>query len=588
MSQTAEEFRHVTFDEQHLVDERALRRLMADWRRGRATKRLWDVISDGYVGILSAAIVGGMIVSALLSMQRSTAGCTEAGCVAARGLAPWLMLIVAWLVALGAARLFGPVVASAAEGFWLMEAPVRRSRLLIGRLWAILALATGIGALGGALVAIVSGNSFVETAWWALATGLLAAGLTALAAAEQSTERRWLLGGLQLLGGVAMAAALVGVTALGVGWVTWPGTVETPPVVLWGVAAAGLALLLVGALVAARRLDDLRRHRLVSGGSLVESVQGAAFGLDFGLLRDILQERKYFEIGHVRPRRGKGSGASALIWRDVVRLGRNPRPLIVLALSVIVPYALAALGLGNLGPSIAALVLFVVMVPFLDSLRVLSRTKGLARCLPLSTAQIRDAVLFVPIALAALWALATLPAFFALAAGTSDARGVGGVVSMCLVTAAAGLLGAVRWVGARPPDFNAPMFSTAAGALPPGLIGNLIKGIDIVALATLPIVLGAPMWVSIIICVIVYFMLRSGGIDMADLSAKSEEARREMAEERANAKKLAGGEKIKRARPNAPAAGVPRGITVTPRPAATAPATSKADRRKPRGRNQPN
>ena len=51
------------------VSERDLRRLMADWRKGRATRHLWDLIQDGYVAILAIVMLGAMVVSVVVRAQ---------------------------------------------------------------------------------------------------------------------------------------------------------------------------------------------------------------------------------------------------------------------------------------------------------------------------------------------------------------------------------------------------------------------------------------------------------------------------------------------------------------------------------------
>jgi len=82
------------------------------------------------------------------------------------------------------------------------------------------------------------------------------------------------------------------------------------------------------------------------------------------------------------------------------------------------------------------------------------------------------------------------------------------------VIVAAGLLGAVRWVTAKPPDYNKPMMQMGGfGAMPPGMIGNLIKGVDIVALVSLPLLFGWSYWISIIIAGISFFILQWIGLD---------------------------------------------------------------------------
>ena len=64
--------------------------------------------------------------------------------------------------------------------------------------------------------------------------------------------------------------------------------------------------------------------------------------------------------------------------------------------------------------------------------------------------------------------------------------------SSALVTGIAGLLAAVRWVSAKPADYSGPIVATGIGAMPPGLMFSLLRGVDIVALVTLPIVFNWP------------------------------------------------------------------------------------------------
>ncbi|PIE99304.1 MAG: ABC transporter permease, partial [Propionibacterium sp.] len=112
------------FGEIHQVDERQLQLLMKDWRRGRATKTLLQAISDAYVAIFALLVVGAMIISAIVQAQTAVAGCNSPSCVAGRGLVPWAALAGALAFTLAASLIFGPVLASTAEGFWLMDAPL--------------------------------------------------------------------------------------------------------------------------------------------------------------------------------------------------------------------------------------------------------------------------------------------------------------------------------------------------------------------------------------------------------------------------------------------------------------------------------
>ena len=81
--------------------------------------------------------------------------------------------------------------------------------------------------------------------------------------------------------------------------------------------------------------------------------------------------------------RGRGSGAGALVWREVVRLRRTPQVLVGLAAALVLPYLATALGLGHVMVVVVTLTGFVAGVGLFTSLRVLSRTASLLRCFPL-------------------------------------------------------------------------------------------------------------------------------------------------------------------------------------------------------------
>ncbi|AZZ38841.1 DUF6297 family protein [Acidipropionibacterium jensenii] len=512
------------------VDEKQLQLLMGDWRKGRTTRNIWQALSDAYVMIFSLLVIVAMLVSLIIQAQGQASTCSAAGCRTARELLPWAALAGVLAFAVAAARIFGPVLASAAEGFWLLDAPIRRSRILVKRLW----VAVGAGFLGGAaigaLVSALTGSAGLAIVAWTAATGLAAAGVVAFAAAQQGVERVWTV---KLVGGIAGLAglgALLAVVGSATGWFHLDITTSVAVASAWSVAAGGVLLLVVSAVLARMRLNRIRRARLMSGGSLAAGMQGAAFALDFALMRDILQERDAVERGQVHPTRGRGLGLQTLIWRDVQRLIRFPKPLITLAVTAVVPYAVEALGMGRFSSTISALVLVAALVPFFTSLRVLSRTKGLMRCLPFSTSQVRTAASVVPGVLAGIWAIAVVPAFHGV--GSASHTPWVQAVMLALITAAAGYIGAIRWVSAKSADYSAPMVATQMGAMPPGLMFNLVRGLDMVALITIWIVLGLSPWFSIVAAVIAYAILRMGGIDQQEMQQMQKDARRELEESR--------------------------------------------------------
>ena len=96
---------------------RELKRLIKDWRAGRATRNVLQAMSDAYVAVFGAVMIGAMVVNVILKAQRTIAQCTSASCLSARAVLPWAAFTATVAIALAVSRLFGPVLASAAEGF---------------------------------------------------------------------------------------------------------------------------------------------------------------------------------------------------------------------------------------------------------------------------------------------------------------------------------------------------------------------------------------------------------------------------------------------------------------------------------------
>lgn len=510
--------------------EKDLTGLMKAWRKGRATTNIFEVLQDGYVAIFALAMFGAMIANLIIRTQQNASACVSESCLAGRTIVPWATIAGFMALALFASRLFGPVLASAAEGFWLFDAPIRRSRLLGGRLVAIVVGSGLIGAGLGALVALITGSAAPGVGMWAAATGLGAAGCVAFAAAEQGASRTRLVRVAQALFSAIGIGALLLVVAITAGWLptTFVSLDARSLLVPSVVAAAGMLVLVLSIVVAARRLGDIHRARLVSGGALVSGMQGAAFALDLGLMRDILVEREAVARGRVKPRRGHGKGTTALVWRDLQRLLRFPLPLVTLAVTAVVPYAVDALGLGMINTLLSGIVLCFALVPVMGQLRVLSRTPGLARTMPFSTSQMRTAAMVVPAVLALLWSAAVIPAYMGLSTSDAAHRSPADAAQVALVSGLAGLLGAVRWVTAGSAKFDTPMMATPMGAMPPSLIFNLIRGFDMVILITAPILFNiGPIW-SLAIAAVIFLFLRSGGINREDLMEQQAEQQRQL------------------------------------------------------------
>jgi len=509
------------------VDERDLTGLIRDWRRGRATKTLRQVLADGYVTVFALVLIVAMLGGAVWQAQRAAAACNSDSCTVGRTLLPWVATAAAFCLTAMAARMFGPVVASAAEGFWLMDAPIRRGRLLWKRFVGVLIVVLLVGVVLGGLLAAMTGYNLTSIVEWGLAMGIGAAGLTALAGFEQTYGRSWFIATLQWLFGLAAIVVLGLIVSVAADWFGLRITVvPSGASVLWVGLAGGVVLIVVGAL-ALLRLGNIHRARLVSGGSLVAGMQGAAFALDIGLMRDILVERDSLRKGHVRPARGGSSGTGALVWRELQRLWRYPKRLLLVVVSVVVPYAVTALGFRAFSSFAAALILVVGFVPLFGSMRVLTRTKGLARMLPFSNAQVRRALATVPVVLGVVWAVAATPAFWGV--GLPDGTHYMSLTRSfvyAVLTGAAGVLGAIRWVTAKSADYATPMLQTGFGAMPPSLMFNLFRGLDIVVLITGPLLLGWSPWISGVIAVIVAIVL-SGAYNMSEMQDQAAEMQKE-------------------------------------------------------------
>ena len=70
------------FGEIHEVDERQLQLLMKDWRRGRATRNIWQALSDAYIAVFAVVVVGAMLIGAVVQAQTTIAMCETASCLA--------------------------------------------------------------------------------------------------------------------------------------------------------------------------------------------------------------------------------------------------------------------------------------------------------------------------------------------------------------------------------------------------------------------------------------------------------------------------------------------------------------------------
>lgn len=457
-----------------------LRREVREWRRGRADLRWGEVLSDAYValfGLVMVAATGGNVVLTLRQLADAT--CTGT-CREVRTAAPWLVALAVALLALGLARLLGPVFSPPAANAWLLSTPVDRGALLRPAWWRTVALAL-VGSVALLLPPAVLGGLPAPAASVLLVAGGVGAtaciGVAALSQVHEHRAARWLT--WSLVGLLWAGLALAATDGL-------PAATSRPPDPLI-TAAAGAALVAVVAVASlwrtTRDLGRVTRRVLGRTEHLSPSLSGALSSVDLGLMYDVLLARRWSGTATVRPRTGGPSGWWSLVHRDVLRAVRAPQPLLLLAGLVLVPYAVAEADAGRavvLATTLAGLLAGPALCP---GLRVVVRTRSIARMMPFRGSALALAHLVVP--------GVALTAFAVASVGTL--RPVLPTLSAVLLALACGLsslAATVRWVTGKPPDYAAPMVSTPAGAVPTGVFSSAVRGFDVWALTALPLVLG--------------------------------------------------------------------------------------------------
>ena len=458
---------------------RALRRQVRVWRRGRADTPVVEAIGDAYVAIFATLMLGSMTVSVILNV-RSVAGavCTSRTCEATRAALPLLSAVAVLAACLAVARLFGPMLVSPAVGSWLLASPVDRRTLLARRLAGSALVVLTLGALVSAGSAALAGYAGHEVLTYALSVGaacLLALAGACLAQAQDSRVTQvitWTLAAMLWL-------ALVGLTTQ-----LLPSLTAPPPATL---TAAALGLAAVGLLATVRAyvvLPRLRRDQLVPGGQLVPGLSGALAGLDLALVYDILLARRWLTRSTVKPVRGRGSGTSALVWSSLVRLRRSPAALLVLTAALVLPYLAAGLHLQRATILVATATGFLAGLGPFSGVRVLARTPGLARFLPMTGPEVLVAAVAAPGGCLVAWGLGTAPALH-------DALGVrwGEALLVSIAVGVTSAAAAVRWMTGRPPDYRLPLVTSPMGAVPTSLYGSVARGFDVLILGSFPLLL---------------------------------------------------------------------------------------------------
>jgi hypothetical protein len=456
---------------------REVRGEIREWRRGRAELKWGELLSDAYVAFFCVAMVAAMGGNVVLTLRRLADDTCVSTCAETRSAVPWLVALAVALLALGLARLLGPVFSPPAANGWLLSTPVDRGALLRPGWTRTSALTVAGAALVLVVPALLGGFDLAAGAVFVAAgsaTALACVGIAALSQVHENPVARWLTWAVTLA--LWSALSLSATQRLG-------GLPGAPAGV--GAALALLPVLAAAALFWRTRaaVGGLTRRILGYTENLSPSLSGALSSVDLGLMYDVLLARRWGRGAHVRTRTGGPLGWWALVHRDVLRAARTPQPFVVLAGLVLVPYAAAEADAGR------AVVLATTLVGLLggpatcSGLRVVVRTRSLARMLPFDRPSMLLAHLVVPgtalmlLALSTTWTL--LPT-----------HPPGEAVTVAFACGLSSLAATVRWVTGKPPNYAAPMVSTPAGGVPTGVFSSVARGFDVWAFTALPLMLG--------------------------------------------------------------------------------------------------
>ncbi|APU16264.1 MULTISPECIES: DUF6297 family protein [Actinoalloteichus] len=455
--------------EQAPVSARTLRQLLRSRRRRRSSTT--TVAGRIYEGLLYAVIPGGLLVQTVLAALDWSQAAGPPADPAATG---WLVVaaVLACLgLALRAAAELGPLSASSTSMTWLFSTPVDRGALLWRRLAASTAVAAALSLVVVSGAALTVGVADLDLLWSAVLGAAI--GVTALSRAAAAQTHRAGPAGVARIG--ILTAALGGLLATLAGLSTMLDvTLPAPPALPLAALAAPAALAASWSLIAARRTAGrIDRGALNEAAEVTGAVRLTVGWLDVSLFADLLDQRRWRRRATVRSTLLTGRGASTLVRAELRRVLRRRSSIGWWAALGVLPYVTAALLPSLWTMPVTLIIGYLALGRLASGLRLTARSAALRRMLPFSDVTIRLTVLVVPASAALLWGAATAPAV----AGTFWAGTAATIGLVCL----AGLLRSAK----RPPiDYHTGgTLDPVSGAVPMGLILQVVSGPDVVLVA---------------------------------------------------------------------------------------------------------
>lgn len=464
---------------------RSIRRFTSAVAKTKAGASIGSVLNDLYYAVIMMAIGIGVALGVSGQFRASLPPQDDASLGDGISL-PTVVAVgaVALLgIVLSLAGRLGPVGAEGAEVTWWLGLPVDRRGLLRP---ASLRIPVVAGLVGGVLLALLDGGLLADHGLGhVLRLGGLAAlccaGVVLLAGLAQSVQvpRRT----VAFVGDLVIAAAPV--LALVAALVDWRlAALPDPPV--WALVVLAVVVIGLG-VVQDLRLGRIRGRNLRESGSVASQAAGAIVSLDSRELGRALSEaaapqrrRRSLRLRLIR------GPKSAIVVADLMVLLRSPRHLVQLVVSALVPVLVVITPrlAGALGVGLAVLLSgYIGMLATSEGARRAEMAPILDRLLPMSAQATRRTRLLVPALAMLLWSLVAFTT-------------VGLWHGEPLLWIALGVASTPVWAGAalraafRPaPNWQGPLVSTPAGALPGGALAVLSRGPDVVVLGMIPVII---------------------------------------------------------------------------------------------------
>ncbi|WP_250001893.1 DUF6297 family protein [Actinoplanes sp. M2I2] len=433
-------------------------------------------LSSLYVGVLSVAIIGGMLHRQVAAIFWPPAPDTSA-------LAAGSLIAVCYGPLYLALRRFGPLALSRPAASWLLPAPVSRRRLLLPSLRIAGIVAVVIGALAGLAIvghAAPRAEAGDEVALLVAGGGLIGLTLLLVATAAQAGGRWGDV--LDRLAGLILAAGLAGLVTSTT--LDRPRTIEQWPAVTTLAPIVGVlgVVVLVALALVIRGLAATPSDRILDASRTAGTLFDTAFGIEPSFLTDMI-ERRYWARRRLRSTR-LFPRLPVLVAQDLLLTLRRRSRLLWLALGAALPVLLG----GAPGWVLGAAVLLGCLVAGLTAAGNVKTDAGnpvLLRLLGLSSRQAVLQRLWMPGVLAGLWAVGTLTLLDLLGNLASGPWWALGLTLAPVGAAAAVHRARVGFVRNELLPLDTPM-----GTLSTGPLVNAVMGPDL-------LLLGIPAWIAI-------------------------------------------------------------------------------------------